>query len=201
MAQSKCMPDPRFSPYSEAIDGELHVWGGKFEATTSVQVYESYLEVWKQVHTQGSSPPGCCLGASASSEHFLYVYGGEKDYQSYSGCLHRLDIETSCWTQLASHSVDSPMKKIGCRMIAYKNSLILIGGLGIRNVPIQSGSEWIKTNEQDDNEDPNTEVLTNEIHQYDVKVGKAKKLLCGVSFYCDCRILNLVTLLLQVSVK
>ena len=171
MAESRYEPDPRSYSYSAAIDGELCVWGGKEEATTSVQVYDSCLELWKEVLTHGPTPPGLHEGASAHSEHYLFVYGGVKDDGSYSGCLHRLDTKTSSWTQLAVHSADAPMKKFGCAMIVYENSVIIIGGYGIRNGPIQPGSEWV-CKDEDEYEDPNTEGQTNEMHKYDLREGE-----------------------------
>ena len=173
MAQSLYEPDPRYGPCSAVIDGELCVWGGKTVVTTSLQVYHPCLESWRQLHTQGPPPPGLYLGASAHSENYLYVYGGVKNDGSYRGCLHRLDTKTSSWTQLAAHSANAPMKKIGCGMIMYKNSVIIIGGWGIRNGPIQPGSEWMNLN-IDDEQDPNTKGQTNEMHKYDLRKGKGE---------------------------
>ena len=179
MAESQSEPDPslRSSSYSAAIDGEFYVWGGKSVATTSVQVYDFCLEVWKEVLTHGSPPPGLGAGASAHSEHYLYVYGGVMDDGTFSGCLHRLDTKISSWTQLAAHSANAPMKKLGCAMIVYEHSVIIIGGIGIRNGPIQPGSEWVCNDEddnkdQDDNKDPNTNCCTNEMHKYDLREGE-----------------------------
>ena len=174
MAESLYEPDPRFRPYSSVINGELCVWGGKTVATTSLQVYHLYLESWRQLNTHGPSPPGLYYGASAHSESYLYVYGGVKDDGSYSGCLHRLDTMTSSWTQLAAHSADAPMKKKGSGMIMYENSVIIIGGYGVRNGPIQPGSEWRKVRGKDNEEDPSTKCRTNEMHKYDLREGKGE---------------------------
>ena len=171
MAESRYEPDPRSCLYSAAIDGELCVWGGRGEATTSVQVYDSCLEVWKEVLIHGPTPPGIDDGASAHSEHYLYVYGGIKDGGSYSGCLYRLEIKSYSWTKLAAHSADAPMKKTGCAMIVYENSVIIIGGFGIRNGPIHPGSEWM-CGDKDNDEDPNTRGWTNEMHKYDLREGE-----------------------------
>ena len=171
MAESRYEPDPRSFSYSAAIDGELCVWGGKGEATTSVQVYDSCLEAWKEVLTRGPTPPGLYGGASAHSEHYFYVYSGNKRDDSCSGCLHRLDTKTSSWTQLAAHSTNAPMKKRGCAMIVYKNSVIVIGGWGTRNGPIRPGSEWV-CEDEDEYEDPNTEGRINEMHKYDLREGE-----------------------------
>ena len=173
MAESLYEPDPRHAPCSSVINGELCVWGGKAVATTSLQVYHLYLESWRQLHTRGPSPPGLYYGASAHSENYLYVYGGFK-HDHFSGCLHRLDTKTSFWTQLAAHSANAPMKKNGCGMIIYENSVIVVGGFGVRNGPIQPGSEWMKLRDEDDEEDPSTGGWTNEMHKYDLREGKGE---------------------------
>ena len=126
------------------------MWGGKTVATNSLQVYHLSLESWRQLETQGPSPPGLFAGASAHSKNYLYVYGGVKKDRSLSGYLHRLDTKTSSWTQLAAHSANAPMKKSGCGMIMYENSVIIIGGFGVRNGPIQPGSEWRKLRGKDE---------------------------------------------------
>ena len=165
-------PDPRYGPCSAVINEELCVWGGKVVATTSLQVYHPCLESWRQLHTQGPPPPGLYGDASAHSENYLYDYGGIKDDGSYSGCLHRLDTKASSWTQVAAHSANAPLKKVGCGMTMYENSVIIIGGFCIRNGPIQPGSEWTKWSRKDGDEDPNTKGWTNEMHKYDLREGK-----------------------------
>ena len=173
MAASRYEPDPRYSPCSSVINGELCIWGGKWVAT-SLQVYHPYLESWRQLGTQGPQPPGLRLSASAHSENYLYVYGGYKGNGSLSGCLHRLDTKTSSWTLLATHSAaNAPIKKVGSCMIVYKNSVIIIGGGGIRNGPIQPGSEWEEWKDKDDDDRvPNAMGMTNEMHKYDLREGE-----------------------------
>ena len=173
MAECLYEPDPRYFPCSAVINKELCVWGGKLETTTSLQVYHPGLELWRQVDTSGPPPPGLFMSASAHSKHFLYVYGGSKNNGvPYSGCLHRLDTKTSSWTLLAAHSAHAPMKKREFGMIVYDNSVIIIGGFGIRNGPIQPGSEWKKRSDKDDDDDPNIEGFTNEMHKYNITEGE-----------------------------
>ena len=172
MAQSLYEPDPRYDPSSAVINGKLCVWGGKAVASTSLQVYHPYLESWRQLSTQGPRLPGLYGGASAHSENYLYIYGGQDDNFSRSGCLHKLDIETSTWILLAIHSADAPMKKVACEMIVYENLVIVIGGHGIRNGLIQPGSMWRKERNTDDDENPNTKGSTNEMHKYDLSEGE-----------------------------
>ena len=171
MAQSLYEPDLRYTPYSAVINEELCMWGGKSVATTSLQVYHPCLESWRQLDTQGPPPTGLGYGCSAHSENYFYVYGGVR-HGPYSGRLHRLDTKTFSWTQLAAHSADSPMKKVGCGMIIYENSVIIIGGWGIRNGPIQPGSEWIKLRDEDN------EGWTNEMHKYDQCEGEGIFTIC-----------------------
>ena len=63
------------------------------------------------------------------------------------------------------------MKKTVCGMIVYDNSVIIVGGVGIRNGPIQPGSEWV-CGDKDDDKDPNTVGFTNEMHKYDLTEGE-----------------------------
>ena len=161
---SQFEPDPRRYPYSVLIDGELYVYGGKDEVTDLLQIFDSCLEVWKEVPTHGSPPPGLAAGASAHSGHYFYVYGGVKEDYSLSGCLHRLDSMTSSWTRLAAYSANAPMKKFGCGMVVYENSVVVIGGRGIKAGPIQPGSEWIRGG--------NAQGITNEMHKYELSEGK-----------------------------
>ena len=173
MAASRYEPDPRYSPCSSVINGELFMWGGKMVATTSLHVYHPYLESWRQLGTQGPPPPGLELSASAHSENYLYIYGGYKR-DGLSGCLHRLDTKTSSWTLLATHSAaNAPIKKVGSCMIVYKNSVIIIGGAGIRSGPIQPGSEWENwKDKKDDDAVLNAMGMTNEMHKYDLREGE-----------------------------
>ena len=193
MAQSLYEPEPGYRSCSAVINGELCVWGGKMVAVTSLQVYHPYLESWRQLYTQGPPLPGLYGGASAHSEKYLYVYGGIKDdHVLYTGCLHKLDIKTSTWILLTEHSTNAPMKKVACQMIVYENSVIIIGGYGIRNGPIQPGSKWRKGSDTDDDDNPNTKGWTNEMHKYDLSEGEGVNCTCLISvverqltFICD----------------
>ena len=159
-------PKPRTAHSSAVILGQLHQWGGKEDDTISADVFNFHSELWNTVTTQGAPPPGLAFAASAGSEHYLYTYGGVAEDGVLSGCLHRLDTKTSTWSQLAAHSADSPMKKYWSGMIIYKNWVIVIGGIGMPQGPLQPGSEWV--NQNDDTE----EGLTNEMHKFDLSKGR-----------------------------
>ena len=167
MAQATSFePKPRFAASSSVILGQLHQWGGREDDNISADVFNFHSELWKTVTTQGAQPPRLAFAASAGSEHYLYTYGGMAEDESLTGCLHRLDTKTSTWSQLAAHSVNSPMKKSLCGMIVYKNWVIVIGGIGIPQGPLQPGSKWIK------HINDSGEGSTNEMHKFDLSKGR-----------------------------
>ena len=97
-------------------------------------------------HLQGSmTEPVPCT--STPSGHTLQVYGGF-DGSQYQASLHKLDINSLNWTQLATPDSSGPMKKGGCGMIAYDYKLLLFGGW--------TGSEY-----------------TNNLHLFDLREGEA----------------------------
>ena len=159
---------PRYDPCTAVINGELYMWGGKMVVSTSQQVYHPYLESWRQLTLRAPHYPDSMAvplltqkNTSMSMVELRMIY--------HSGCLHKLDIKTSTWILLAAHSANAPMKKVASGMIVYDNSVIIIGGYGIRNGPIQPGSKWIC---KDDDGKPNTKGSTNEIHKYDLSEGE-----------------------------
>ena len=141
-------PKPRVVPSSAVRLGQLHQWGGRKDDTVSADVFNFHSESWRTITTQGAPPLGIASAASAGSDHYLYTYGGiaEND-KSLTGCLHRLDTKTSTLSQLAAHSTDSPMKKYLSGMIVYQNSVLVIGGVGIPQGPLQPGSKRVKNND------------------------------------------------------
>ena len=175
MAQATFEPKPTSFASSAVILGQLYQRGGRKGDTLSADVFNFHSELWKTAITQGAQPPGLGSAASAGSEHYLYTYGGLAEDNSLTGCLHRLDTKTSTWSQLAPHSADSPMKKYSSKMIVYKNWVIVIGGKGIPQGPLQPGSEWIKFN------DDSGEGRTNEMHKFDLSKGRYKHCL---NYYC-----------------
>ena len=91
------------------------------------------------------------------------MYGGN-DGLDYQGCLYQLDIKSRKWQQLSS---GGPMKKYGCRMIAYGKTLVVFGGYGIPSGPVQPGAQFIKNNEYTDGQG-----WTNELHIFDLEEGE-----------------------------
>ena len=77
-------PKPRLYHYAGAVQGELLVFAGrtvdfdktKEELSSTIQVFDQYLEQWRQLQTTGCPPKvlykgGCCVSPSGD----LYVYG------------------------------------------------------------------------------------------------------------------------------
>ena len=145
-------PKPRFSQNAGAVRGELLVFAGwtvdfdktKKELSSTIQVFDQYLEEWRQLKTTGSPPKGlygggCCVSPSGD----LCVYGGTDGSNSRGG-LYKFSSEK--WSQLSGESDgNSPMKKVGCGMISFnKNKLAVIGGYGPPPASLQPGASFIE---------------------------------------------------------
>ena len=163
-------PKPRACHYAGAIRGELLVFAGKTvdfdptkeELSSTIQVFDQYLEEWRQLQTTGCPPKGlyaggCCISPSGD----LYVYGG-RDGSNYRGGLYKLSSEK--WSQLSGESdVNSPMKKSGCRMVCFNsNKVAVIGGYGRPPASLQPEASFIKDKRLSDGRG-----WTNEIHIFD----------------------------------
>ena len=81
----------------------------KEELSSTIQVFDQYLEQWRQLQTTGCPPKGLVLyngGYCVSPSGDLYVYGGY-DESNYRGGLYKLSSEK--WSQLSGESdVNSP---------------------------------------------------------------------------------------------
>ena len=162
-------PESRFAPFSNAVGGEIYMWGGRtlnFNRKSSdfpVQVYNPVMEVWRQAIVTGECPLTLYRGTSTNFGHYIYTYGGF-DGTSRFGSLHMLDTQSFRWRQLAQHSSGGPMLKSSCGIVCYKNHLILFGGFGQPNHPIQPGSECVRRG--------NSGSWTNELHSFDLIKGE-----------------------------
>ena len=153
------------------------MWGGgtedfftsRREKIVSIESFDSYLETWTSKTTKGDPPPWLYLGACASSGH-IYAYGG-RDGQSDYGSLYEFNTRTSSWRELAPHSADSPMKKLGHGMVVWGEKCVLFGGYGIPSGPTQSGADFVIDNSRTDGSG-----WTNEMHTFDLKKGEGASL-------------------------
>ena len=147
-------PKPRAFHYAGAVRGELLVFAGetvdfdptncKEELSSTIQVFDQYLEQWRQLQTTGCPPKGlydggCCVSPSGD----LYVYGGI-DGSKDRGGLYKLSSEK--WSQLSGESdVNGPMKKGGCRVVCFsKKKVAVIGGYGPPPASLQPGASFMK---------------------------------------------------------
>ena len=143
------------------------MWGGRTKGSPKekgelVHIFHGLTEVWSSKQCQGPSPPdGIYCGASASAGYHLYLYGGI-DGPHYHGSLHQLDTRSWTWSHLSSCG---PMYKTGCKLVAYDESLLCIGGHGLSSGNTsQPGAEFV--------EDTDDRGWTNELHAYDLRKGE-----------------------------
>ena len=164
-------PSPRFGQFSAVVEGKLCVYGGrtndfrkeKSGLASSVHSFDGLLESWYRKDTGGVPLPGLYHGACASDGHYVYVYGGSNG-SARQGFLHQLDTRTWTWKQLSS---SGPMRKTGCKMVAYGSNLVLFGGRGIPSGPTQPGAEFVKKSNYTDGRG-----WTNELHTFDLIKGE-----------------------------
>ena len=158
-------PSPRWGHYSALVEAKFCVWGGRTkdflqETTSSVHSFDPFLELWDKNKFSGVPPPALYLGACASAGHHVYLYDGS----CHLSFLHQLDTRSWTWKKLSSAG---PMRKIGCKMVAYDSKLVLFGGYGFPSGPTQPGAEFIKSSTSTDGVG-----LTNEVHTFDLKEGE-----------------------------
>ena len=159
-------PSPRFSPFAVPVEGELYLYGGRTaerkkrpEPSTDIEIFDPKLETWRYVKTKGHPPPllyygSCC----ASSDHYLSIFGGW-DGSSRCNSLYQLETRTSTWTELSSSDRSGPRKKTGCRMVCYKQKLVLFGGYCDTTGPTQPGASY-------------ENQYSNELHTFDLNEGE-----------------------------
>ena len=161
-------PSPRSFPFAAPVEGELYLYGGetndfykwkkRSESSTDLEIFDPKLETWRSVKTKGHPPPLLYHGACASSDHHLYICCGS-DKSSRHNSLYQLDTRTLTWTGLSSSDRAGPRKKIGCRMVCYKQKLVLFGGHCDTTGPTQPGARYKDHN-------------TNELHTFDLNEGE-----------------------------
>ena len=165
MATALTQPPPRLAHFSTSIGEQLYIWGGrtkdfkKGEVTSTVHQFNQKSETWTINSCNGPSPPCSYKGASASAGHHIYMcdgYDGSRRLNS----LHKLDTQSWTWSELTK---SGPMRKTGCRMIAFGRKLLLFGGHGIPSGPTQPGAMFIKSTDG--------RGLT-ELHLFDLKEGE-----------------------------
>ena len=166
-------PKPRLCHYAGAVGGESFIFAGrtadffvtKKELSSTIQVFDQYLEQWRELKTTGSPPKGLYDGGyCVSPSGDLYVYGGHGGSIARGG-LYKLSSRTLKWSQLSGESeMNGPMKKTGCRIACFnKKNVAVIGGYGPPPATLQPGASFIKHKRRYSH----GYGWTNEIHSFD----------------------------------
>ena len=149
-----CEPSPRFGHGAAAVGGRCYLWGGfvqdfsesgRRKLTSTVDIFDPYLETWEEHPTTGVPPPGLYAGACISLLDSLYWFGGD-DASSSHNSLHRLDTTTLEWREIQPlNKADGPMRKRGCGIVFFlQDKLAVFGGYGIPTGPTQPGTMFTK---------------------------------------------------------
>ena len=167
-------PSPRWGHFSTPVSGQLYAWGGctkdfkKGDVEPTVNVYQPYTESWDEKRLKGRPPPMLYNGASASTGHHLYLYGGF-DGSHLQTSFYQINTKSLvCSEVVVSNAALSPMMKMGCGMVTCDDDhLLCIGGYGIPSSPIQPGSKFVRDTRYID-----SGGWTNEHHSFHLKEGK-----------------------------
>ena len=171
MAELHYNPNPKDAFCFEAVDGKIYLWEG--DPRKEIQVYDPTWESLEEfsIIPPFSHPSISLWGASSVFEKNIYVLTTHSSDVG-SGSLVKFDTGSQSWELLAKHCPEAPMKKCGSAIVAYRDNLVVFGGLGIRNGPVQPGSEWLKWTEVDMLENPLAKGITNELHKFEICRGK-----------------------------
>ena len=162
MATPSDTPSPRSDPFIASEDDLAYLWGGNGDTESGkIFTYSAETKTWTGKRTKGECPPaGLHNGACCIANQQFYLYGGH-DGTSRQGTLFQLNMEDWSWKELSNCSPEGPGKKSGCRMVAYKHNLVVVGGCyDGQPSSKQAGSSY--------------DVIgrTNEVHSYSLATGK-----------------------------
>ena len=140
----------------------LFLWGGGGDAEPeTVYTYSINTETWMKELAKGPHPPaGLLNGGCTLAGQCIYLYGGSYG-SSYSGSLYELNTDGFTWSKLSNDG--GPPRKTGCRMITYKDQVLVVAGRCAPNEVFskQPGSRY-------------NVGYTNELHSYSLSAGKFK---------------------------
>ena len=173
-------PKPKLRHYAGAVGGETFIFAGwtvdfdktKEELSSTIEVFDHYLEQWRKLKTTGNPPKGLYNGGYCVSPNGdLYVYGGF-DGSFARGGLYKLS--SLKWTQLSGESdVKGPMKKYTSKIVCFNNKKVaVIGDYGPPPISLQPGASFTK-----DKRYTSGYGWTNEIHIFDTDACKSNQCL------------------------
>ena len=165
-ASADAVQSVRSYPFIASAGDLTNLWGG-VEGTEAEEVfiYHHDTETWTRRLTSGPHPPaGLSSGSCAMSGHNLYLYGGYDKNQSNCGDLYELNTQTWQWRKDSDGSAGGPGKKYGCRMILYKDQLLVVG-VTYNEMPSskQAGARY---------DEEGSCTHTNEVHCYSLTSGR-----------------------------
>ena len=173
-------PSARFLHSAFSIDRRVYVRGGrtdvfesgsedgKLKLANSIEQFDPFLEVWRQLKTTAGTPhPRLSDAACVSLGENVYMYGGYSG-RGCEGALSCLNVKLLTWSLLCPGEVaGGPMKKDGCGIVLFHgDKLAVIGGAGYPTGPAQVGSEFIKYTSGNDGIG-----WTNEFHVFNIGQG------------------------------
>ena len=167
---AKCenSPSPRSWSFLASAWDRLYLWGGYGDSEPStVHIYSVNTETWMREFTKGPHPPaGLDNGGCSLAGQHIYLYGGY-DGSSRSGSLYQMNTDNWSWSELTNCCAGGPGRKEGCRIITYKDQLVVVGGYCDYAGPDSKQLGSIYDHRQ-----------TNELHCYSLTTGKSEALLC-----------------------
>ena len=169
MASSVYQPSPRFFHSAVQVQEQSYLLGGRTQVSSRsevVNIFDSYVEIWKERSTTGVPPHGLYNGASTVLCEDLYYFGGN-DGTRLHNTLHKLQTGTLEWQEIAQRNpAGGLLPKSGCGVVAYEQQLAVIGGFcRTPTGPLQSGAEFIKSQTYPEY------GYTNEFHLFNIKEG------------------------------
>ena len=162
-------PSPRFYHSSAQVEDNAYLWGGLTQDSNRsevINIFDSYVEMWKEQSTTGVPPPGQCAGSFSVVGSNLYYFGGY-DGRKYFSSVHELQLSNLEWNEIVqSNTAEGPLPKWGGGMVAYQQQLAVIGGYGSAPTgPLQAGPEFIKNTEHPEC------GWNNEFHLFSIREG------------------------------
>ncbi len=152
---SSSEPSPRESFFSASRHSSVCLWGGQVDSYVPVDdldylhEFNSATATWTKHQLQGRHPPGLHNGGCARIDDYLYFYGGLDERGRSTGSLYQLNLTSKTWKEMSPPGASgSPGVKYGCRIIDFKSSLLVHGGM-------YAGG-----------------VRTNDLHIFDLATGK-----------------------------